>query len=199
MSRLVETIKIENGILQNISFHNERMIRSLFDIYNIKSVMLLEKLIIIPEDLKEGIFKCRVEYDRDIRKVEFLPYKIKIINSLKLVVDNSIDYAYKFLDRKRIEELASSCGQNEDILIIKNGMITDSSYANVIFREQSGDWVTPSSYLLPGTKRASLLRNGLINEEIITYKDLKKYSEVRLINAMMEIGDTNGIPITNLV
>ena len=199
MSRLVETIKIENGILQNISFHNERMIRSLFDIYNIKSVMLLEKLIIIPEDLKEGIFKCRVEYDRDIRKVEFLPYKIKIINSLKLVVDNSIDYAYKFLDRKRIEELASSCGQNEDILIIKNGMITDSSYANVIFREQSGDWVTPSSYLLPGTKRASLLRNSLINEEIITYKDLKKYSEVRLINAMMEIGDTNGIPITNLV
>ena len=199
MSRLVETIKIENGILQNISFHNERMIRSLFDIYNIKSVMLLEKLIIIPEDLKEGIFKCRVEYDRDIRKVEFLPYKIKIINSLKLVVDNSIEYAYKFIDRKRIEELASSCGQNEDILIIKNGMITDSSYANVIFREQSGDWVTPSSYLLPGTKRASLLRNGLINEEIITYKDLKKYSEVRLINAMMEIGDTNGIPITNLV
>lgn len=199
MSRLVETIKIENGILQNISFHNERMIRSLFDIYNIKSVMLLEKLIIIPEDLKEGIFKCRVEYDRDIRKVEFLPYKIKIINSLKLVVDNSIEYAYKFIDRKRIEELASSCGQNEDILIIKNGMITDSLYANVIFRERSGNWVTPSSYLLPGTKRASLLKRGIIHEEIITYKDLRKYSEVRLINAMLEIGDTNGIPITNLV
>jgi 4-amino-4-deoxychorismate lyase len=199
MSRLVETIKIENGILQNISFHNERMIRSLFDIYNIKSVMLLEKLIIIPEDLKEGIFKCRVEYDRDIRKVEFLPYKIKIINSLKLVVDNSIDYAYKFLDRKRIEELSSSCEQNEDILIIKNRMITDSSYANVIFREQSGDWVTPSSYLLPGTQRASLLKRGIIHEDIITYKDLRKYSEVRLINAMMGIKDTEGIPISNLI
>lgn len=199
MSRLVETIKIENGILQNISFHNERMIRSLFDIYNIKSVMLLEKLIIIPEDLKEGIFKCRIEYDRDIRKVEFLPYKIKIINSLKLVVDNSIEYAYKFIDRKRIEELSSSCAKNEDILIIKNGMITDSSYANVIFRDLYGNWVTPSSYLLPGTKRACLLKNGLINEEIITYKDLKKYTEIRLINAMKEIGDTNGIPITNLV
>jgi 4-amino-4-deoxychorismate lyase len=199
MSRLVETIKIENGILQNISFHNERMIRSLFHIYNIKSVMLLEKVIIIPEDLKEGIFKCRVEYDRDIRKVEFLPYKFKIINSLKLVVDNSIDYAYKFLDRKRIEELSSSCEQNEDILIIKNGMITDSSYANVVFRDLYGKWITPSSYLLPGTKRASLLKNGLIHEKIITLKDLGKYSEVRLINAMMGIKDTEGIPISNLI
>ncbi len=199
MSLLVETIRTEEGKLLNISFHNERMIRSLYDVFGLKTKIYLEKLITVPETAKKEIFKCRVEYDHEIHKVEFLPYKIKVIRSLKLVEDNTIEYAYKFTDRKRIEELTATRGEGDDILIIKNGMVTDTSYANVVFRDFNGNWVTPSTYLLPGTRRASLLHHDLITETIITYTDLNKYTEVKLINAMIGLDDTEGIPVGNII
>ena len=77
-------------------------------------------------------------------------------------------------------------------------MVTDSSYANVVFRDINGNWVTPLTYLLPGTRRASLLQRGLIKETIITYMDLNKYVEVKLINAMIGFEDTEGIPVANI-
>ncbi|MCX6320216.1 MAG: aminotransferase class IV [Bacteroidia bacterium] len=199
MSLLVETIKVENGSLLNISFHNERMIRSLYGVFGLRNEPDLEKIINVPEFACKGIYKCRVEYDHEIRKVEFLPYKIKVIRSLKLVEDNTIEYAYKFTDRKRIEELTATRGEGDDILIIKNGMVTDTSSANVVFRDFNGNWVTPSTYLLPGTRRASLLQKGMINETSITYRDLNKYTEVKLINAMTGLDDTEGIPVGNII
>ena len=199
MSRLVETIRTEEGKLLNADFHNERLIRSLYDVFGFKTQINLKKLITVPEAANKGIFKCRVEYGREIRKIEFLPYSIKPVRSLKLVEDNDIDYRYKFCNRSAIDKLMEGRGVCDDILIVKNGFITDSSYANVIFLDPSGDWITPSTFLLPGTRRASLLKNGLIKETLITYADLKKYSEVKLINAMLGIGDTEGIPVGNLL
>jgi 4-amino-4-deoxychorismate lyase len=199
MSRLVETIRAEEGKLLNISFHNERMIRSLYEVFGIKTKICLEKLITVPETVKNEIFKCRVEYDREIRKVEFLPYRIKVIRSLKLVEDNTIEYAYKFTDRRRIEKLNAMRSESDDILIIKNGMVTDSSYANVVFRDFNGNWVTPSTYLLPGTRRANLLKQGMIKEKSISYKDFLMYSEVKLINAMIGLDDTEGISVRNIM
>jgi len=199
MSRLVETIKSENGVLLNIAFHNERMRSSLNNLFGIKKLIALEKEILIPEECMNGTFKCRVEYEIMIEKIEFVPYKAKTIKSLKLISDNSIAYAYKFVDRKLFDKYISMCAEDEDILIIKNGMVTDSSYANVVFLDYSGKWVTPSSFLLPGIQRSSLLERGIIHEEMITCNDLKKYREVRLINAMLGIDDTVGIPIGNLI
>jgi 4-amino-4-deoxychorismate lyase len=199
MSRLVETIRAEEGKLLNISFHNERMIRSLYEVFGLKTNICLEKLITVPETVKNEIFKCRVEYDREIRKVEFLPYRIKVIRSLKLVEDNTIEYAYKFTDRRRIEKLNAMRSESDDILIIKNGMVTDSSYANVVFRDFNGNWVTPSTYLLPGTRRANLLKQGMIKEKSISYKDFLMYSEVKLINAMIGLDDTEGISVRNIM
>jgi 4-amino-4-deoxychorismate lyase len=198
MSRLVETIRAESGKLQNIIFHNERMIRSLYYVFGLKSSIDLEKLITIPETAKGGIFKCRVEYDREIRKIEFRIYKIKPVRSLKLIEDNNIDYSHKYTDRAEIEDLISKRDGCDDILIVKNGYITDSSYANLIFKNTSGKWVTPSTYLLPGTRRANLLQKGMITETKICYKDIINYSEVKLINAMIGIDDSDGIPINNI-
>jgi 4-amino-4-deoxychorismate lyase len=198
MSLLVESIRSENGKLLNISFHNERMISSLSAIFGLKKDFDLEKLITIPESAKYGVFKCRVEYDREVTKVEFTPYIIKVIRTLKIVEDNTIEYSHKFVDRKEIAELYSMRGNADDILIIKKGMVTDTSYSNVVFRDQKGNWVTPSTYLLPGTKRASLLNSGILKETSITYRDISKYTEMKLINAMIGIEDSEGIPVGNI-
>ncbi len=199
MSLLVETIRSENGKLLNISNHNERMIRSLFELYGLKTEADLEKIITVPSFASQGLFKCRVVYDDKSSEVEFVPYKIRKVNSLKVVFDNNIHYPYKYTDRSDIDKLTELKGDCDDILIIKNGMVTDSSYANVVFRDIRGNWVTPAAYLLPGTMRSSLLRQGLISEVNISYKDIEKYSEVRLINAMIGISDSEGIPVENII
>jgi 4-amino-4-deoxychorismate lyase len=199
MSLLVETIKVENGNLLNISFHNERMIRSLFGVFGLRSEPDLEKIINVLPFAGKGVYKCRVVYDDKTTKIEFLPYIIRSVRSLKLVMDDKISYPFKYIERDNIQILMEMRGNCDDILIIKNGMVTDSSYANVVFRDFNGKWVTPSTYLLPGTQRASLLQKGLINETSITYRDINKYTEVKLINAMIGLDDTEGIPVGSII
>jgi 4-amino-4-deoxychorismate lyase len=198
MSRLVESIRSEDGKLLNIDLHNERMIRSLREVFGLKTNISLEKFIKIPETANVGVFKCRVEYDREIHKIEFIPYTVKSTMSLKIIEDNNIEYYHKFADRNQIEKLFSKRETAADILIIKNGMVTDTSYSNVVFRDHDGNWITPATCLLPGTRRTQLLNCGIIKEAIIAYSDIKKYSELKLINAMMGLEDTEGLPIRNI-
>jgi 4-amino-4-deoxychorismate lyase len=199
MSLLVETIRIENGTILNKNFHNERMIRSLYGIYGLKKKPDLEKIIEVPESARQGIIKCRVIYDDKTARIEFLPYSFRPVRSLKIVFDENICYPYKYINRDRINKLMDMRGDCDDILIVKNGKVTDSSFANVIFMDTEGNWVTPSSFLLSGTRRASLLLRGLIKETNISYCDIAEYSELKLINAMLGIDDTEGIPVRNII
>lgn len=199
MCRLVETIRSEDGRLINLEFHNERMMRTLFELFGLKKDIDLAGIVSVPDSAIRGVFKCRVEYDKEIRKTEFIRYNLKPVRSLKVVEDNTIEYNYKFTDRRSIERLWKKRNECDDILIIKNGFITDSSYANVIFRDMSGVWYTPSTYLLPGTRRESLLRQGKIREANIGYHDLENYTELKLINAMLGMEDTEGIHVSNII
>jgi len=198
MSLLVETIRIEEGIAVNISFHNERMMKTMRDLFSISMQADLLNILEVPVNARKGIFRCRVEYDTEVRKIEFLPYNIKSVKTLKLVEDNNISYPYKYTDRKRIEELMERRGGCDDILIIRNKMITDTSYANVVFRDFNGKWFTPSSFLLSGTRRAFLLRSGLIGEVPIRVEELGHFSELKLINSMIGMDDMEAIPISKI-
>ena len=196
MSLLVETIKVDDGKLLNICYHNERMGRSLKDLFGIKGDVHLEKIIDVPQNALKGVYKCRVIYDEKNVEIEFIPYVLRPVRSLRLVNDDNISYSYKFTDRTKIERLMDQRGGSDDILIIKNGMVTDTSYSNVIFRDKIGNWVTPSTCLLKGTRRLNLLKNRIITETDIRVSDLKYYNEIRLINAMIGIGDSEKIQIT---
>jgi 4-amino-4-deoxychorismate lyase len=198
MSLLVESIKVADGKLLNISLHNERMIRTLYVIYGIRNNYRLEEQIVVPDTACTGIYKCRVLYDDRSFKIEFLPYSVRKIMSLKIVSGDEVCYPYKYTDRTKIDRLFEMRGDCDDIIIVKNDKVTDSSYANLVFRDNNGEWVTPATYLLPGTKRAFLLKNRMISEQEISLSDLKKYSEVKLINAMIDIEESVGISIENI-
>ncbi|MBK7713414.1 MAG: hypothetical protein IPJ37_22645 [Bacteroidales bacterium] len=43
------------------------------------------------------------------------------------------------------------------------------------------------------------MNSGIIKESSISFSDIKKYTEVKLINAMMDINETEGIPISNII
>ena len=198
MYQLVESIKIKEGVPFNLDYHNERYRRTQKELFGINSKINLEDVIDVPSYASCGIVKCRIEYDTAIKKVEYIPYIRQTISSVIPVLDNEIDYKYKYLDRTALTELKKVCGPNEDILIIKNGYVTDSSSANVIFRTITGDWVTPNTCLLRGTKRESLIRKGIITETEIKAVNIKEYTEIRFINAMIDIEDTRGIPVEKI-
>ncbi len=187
--QLLETIKIHNRQIKNIAWHNQRFNRTRFELFGIKEPLALENIIQIPDDLSNEVYKCRIIYSEEIEKVEFEKYTPKNINSLKVVEYNEIDYSYKYYKRDKINELFQQRGNCDDILIVKNGLVTDTSFANVVFWDWE-KWITPAQPLLAGTARARLLYSKEIFEAEIKADDIQKYTKARIINAMNELNDT---------
>lgn len=140
-----------------------------------------------PEEYQERT-KCRVEYDRTIRQVEYAAYQIRQISSLRLVDGGRVEYQYKSRDRKVLNRLFACRGTEDDVLIVRQGFLTDTSICNVALWNGT-QWVTPSRPLLAGTKRASLLDRGMIVTGKIREDDLQNYSRIRLFNAMIDFGE----------
>lgn len=69
--------------------------------------------------------------------------------------------------------LAAQKGDCDEIIIIKNGLVTGTSFTNIAIYKD-GKWITPKHPLLLGTKRAALLEKGIIQEADITVDDLMK-------------------------
>ena len=150
-----------------------------------------------PKELS-GLFKCRIIYSEQIEKVEFIPYSIPKINKLKMVFDDQISYTYKFLNRTSIEKLYNLKGNHDDVLIVKNGLITDTSYANIIFYNGT-EWLTPEKPLLKGTQRVALLEKEMIKTADIRPVDLIHFKKARLLNAMIRFEDKMDIMIRNII
>lgn len=195
---LFETIKCRDGILSNLEFHNERFNKTRKELFGIADEMNLKSWIKIPENCKTGLFRCRVVFANDIEKIEFLPHQIRNISSLKLVEDNLIDYHLKYANREALQNLFEKREDCDDILIVKNGCITDSFTANVIFSDGK-KWWTPDTPLLQGTQRARLIREKKISECRITVDDLQKFRIAGLINAMQDWDEMPRIEIKNIL
>jgi 4-amino-4-deoxychorismate lyase len=198
MSRFFETIQLLNGELKNLEFHQERFENTRSKALGLKSHPLLSDVIEVPDGLDQGLLKCRVSYAREIELIEYEPQLKREVNSLQLVYSDTIEYGYKYADRTELEKLFGQREECDDILIVKNNLITDSYYANVVFWNGES-WITPDRPLLPGTMRASLLSEGEIREGKITREDLDKYQRVKLINAMNELQVAPEIPIDSIL
>ena len=197
MFQLLETIKCLDGKLFNLECHQERFETAIKENFGISSKINLSGAITVPEFAQKGLFRCRVIYSSEIEKVEFIPYQHREVKSLKLVEDNEIDYHFKFVDRSRINFLFEKRGDCDDIIIVKNGYITDSTFANVVFFDGE-TWFTPDTPLLKGTQRAKLLKENIITETLIKPGDLYKYKKVGLINALNNLEDMPVVETINI-
>ncbi len=198
MCRLLETIKIKDGVMQNVFLHNQRMNNSRLMLFGKDNFINLEEEIDLEDDDFEGIFKCRVLYSNAIEIIEILPYQIKKINSLKMVFDDSISYAHKFEDRKDISNLYLKKENCDDVLIIKDGFVTDTSYCNIVF-DTGTKLITPSTPLLKGVKRQQLLNEKIIEEQEIKHTDIKLFNKAFLINSMFDLDDKMEIAVKNII
>jgi len=201
MYRLLESIRCENGELQNLPYHQARMNASVEALSGkANSIMLGE--IKVPEHCRQGLFKCRVIYGKTLESVEFLPYQRRVINTLKVVdaneAGNEIDYSCKFADRAIFHRLLEKSANCDDVLIVKNGLLTDTSYTNILFFD-GRLWLTPALPLLQGTQRAKLLAEEKIVTAAIRPADIAHFQKARLINAMMRFEDEIDIDIGKIL
>lgn len=187
MCQLLETIKCENGQLANLPFHQARFDHAREVCFGVCKPIELAKSIIVPPNCQTGIFRCRIVYSRNIETVEFIAHHPRKVNSLKLIVCDNIEYAFKFADRQKLQSLFAERGNCDDIVIVKNGRLTDSFTANTIFSDGQ-KWWAPNSPLLNGTQRAHLLSQGQISETEIRVADLPRFEKIGLINAMWDLG-----------
>lgn len=197
MYQLLETIKCTEGRLENLEFHQARFSLARKLKFNTNDEILLEQLIQIPDFAKTGLFRCRVIYGRQIERIEFIQHTYRSITSLKLIEDNNIDYHFKYTDRKKLELLFEKRGNCDDIIIVKNGLLTDSFAANLVFFDGE-KWLTPDTPLLPGTQRARLLQTGKISATRITPIDLSGFQKAGLINAMNTLNNMPTIGIEKI-
>ena len=188
MSPLVESLKLKEGVIQNLGYHQNRLNRSMAELFPVADAIDLSRSISIPEQCKVGIFKIRVVYDSVIEVIEIEPYQFRSIESLKVVHHPDIDYHLKYTDRQILNELFAQRGDCDDIIIVKNGLVTDSFAANLLFFDGQR-WVTSSTPLLKGTKRQLLLDQGIIVEAKIRMEDILTYHKVGLINAMIDFDE----------
>ncbi len=197
MFPLLESIYLNDGVFRNLSYHEERMKESTRDLFKREIRSDLTTLLTGMKIPSKGLYKTRVIYDTEIQKIEFVPYIISPVRSLRLVHSNTITYDHKLQDRSSLHQLYEQREDADDILIVKNGFITDTFYANVIFKKDDA-WHTPKHYLLKGTMRQYLLDEGKIVEADITVDNYNYYQSTKLINAMLGM-DGNEISIESIL
>ncbi|MCQ2200422.1 MAG: aminotransferase class IV [Paludibacteraceae bacterium] len=152
----------------------------------------------IPKDAEKGKYKCRIVYGKDIESVEFSPYEAKIRQSVAIATDDNIDYTYKSTNRDALRNLVAKSGA-DDVIIIRNGKVTDASYCNLVFENDKGELFTPKDALLKGTCRQRLIDKGIVKECEIRREDIFSYRFVYFINAMMDLDECQKIEVKQII
>lgn len=192
MSKFIESIAVIEGEIRNFAAHQKRMFATLFALYGENFCLDLEE--IFPEIPSQGKYKCRVVYDQNILDIQLIEYEIRTMNSFRLVENDALDYRWKFEDRRIFDEMKNAVDQDE-IIIVQEGQVTDTSFSNLVFFDGK-NWITPTTYLLNGTMRQSLLAQHRIIEQPIGMCDLRNFQSFKLINAMMDLDESPNLPIT---
>ncbi|MEN8203273.1 MAG: aminotransferase class IV family protein [Bacteroidota bacterium] len=198
MSPYIETIRLQDGVLRNLGYHQDRLERTRSRELGLSTHPRLKEIIQVPDGLERGLFKCRILYGQKVERIEYEPHFRRRVSSLKVVHCDKILYTYKSSDRSKLEELFAKRGRSDDILIVKEGSLSDSYYANTAFWDGRA-WFTPDTPLLAGTMRAFLMDQGLLREARITLDDLGKYQKIRLINALNDLTEGPEISMDRVI
>ena len=180
MSLFFETIRVQDGHIFHLDFHQKRLDTTISRIFGQKSDINLMEHIKPPSDKK--LYRCKVIYDTKVRKVDFYPYQPKTFKEITLV-DATISYRYKSTDRSAFDHLKEGI-QSDDILIVKEGLLTDTSIANIALYDGLS-WYTPQKPLLEGTYRAFMLKEKGLKIKNLGKKELQSCVKFAIMNAMI--------------
>jgi para-aminobenzoate synthetase/4-amino-4-deoxychorismate lyase len=194
--RLIETILYEReGGLFLLTEHLERLKRSAaYFGFSFDGSEIVKKIDRVVKGIDRPRVKIRVllgpDGEIEVRGTELSPLgpgttrKVKIYR--KPVDREDIFRYHKTTVRDLFDNARKDHPEVDDLVFInREGEVTETSIANIVV-EKDGRYVTPpvSSGLLPGTFREKLIRDGAIEEKVLTKEDLAGADKVYLINSV---------------
>ena len=192
-----ETIRYVNGVLENVSYHQARINRTVSALGG-KTYIQLDKIQLVHDFEKDIVYKIKCLYNLEgAYHIEKAVYHKKTIQTVSIHQAALEEYQYKYTNRNWLNEALKNAGTDE-MIILQNNMIKDGNYANLVFFNGS-EWHTPLYPLLLGTHRARLIDQNKIIEKDITISDLSSYTKLKFINAMMLWEESPEIEIGHLV
>ena len=175
-----ETLKVTKGEIQNLTYHNKRLNETIKSNFGFDAKIDLQ-MHIQQEDL--ALERCKVIYSECIDSIQFFPLIPRTFHSFKFI-KTDITYNFKNVDREDIISLQEKKGTCDDIIMIKEGFVTDTSIANIVIYD-GNQWITPKKPLLKGTFRAMMLEKQLLLEKDVKIKDIKNAQGFALMNALL--------------
>jgi 4-amino-4-deoxychorismate lyase len=192
-----ETIRYKNGILENVSYHQARINRTLRALGG-NTPIQLDKIQLVQDFEKDIVYKIKCLYNLEgALHIEKEIYNKKIIKNVSIHLAAQEEYQFKYTDRTWLNEALKKRGTDE-IIIVQNNIIKDGNYANLVLFNGI-EWHTPKNPLLLGTQRTRLIDENKIIEKVITLSDLANYTTLKYINAMMLWEESPEIEIGQIV
>jgi len=172
-----ETIKCLDYEIFNLDYHQKRISQTVGVNFNLREY-------IYPPNKK--LLKCKVVYSQnEIISIAYDEYKKREIKSFKLIYCNNLNYNKKSIYRLDIDNLFEKKETCDEIIIVNNDFISDTSIANIAIY-YNDEWITPKKYLLRGTTLSRYVHSGLIKQKDITVRMLKNSKKIALLNAMID-------------
>ena len=197
MSQFIESIKIEDQKIFLAELHQKR-VNDTFSHFGKEGSIDVAKIFKNLDIDENGLYKLRIIYDLNKNfRTQLIPYAISEIDDFQLVENNNYDYSFKFEDRKEFEKMKMKA-KTEEIIVVKNNHITDTSFSNLLFLKGK-NWFTPTTFLLNGVQRQHLLKTKKIKETEITLNNIKEFSHFQIINSLNDFDDMFIYPIEKIV
>ena len=198
MFPLFESIKIENGKIFLTESHQKRINKTFDKFYKKENPWELKQIFSKINVPQNGLYKMKFNYSEKKYKIEFKKYLLKKIVKIKCYEINDFTYSFKFSDRRKIEYFYTKKLDCQDILMIKNGYLTDTSYCNIILFD-GFSWFTPEKPLLEGVQREKLLESKMISKTKIKLNEINDFKQFKLINAMIKFEDYLPQNVSNII
>ncbi len=180
---LFETIKIENGNIYNLAYHQARVEFAFRNYY--KKLAPFHLASFLHELPKQGLFRAKIVYNqKGVCSVSYYPYQKKAIQKVLLVENSAFEYRFKYLNRAFFDYLYKNFDADE-FIITRHGFIKEFSIGNIALKSVNR-YYTPRDPFLLGTSLKRHLFNKKVTFKKIHYKDLPKYSTIALLNAMVD-------------
>jgi 4-amino-4-deoxychorismate lyase len=175
-----ETIKCDDFEVLNLDYHCKRIASTIAININLQDY-------IYPPSSK--LLKCKVIYnDEGIVDVQYTEYKKREIKTFKIIRDDTIAYSKKSTNRSYINSIFERRDNCDEVIIVKNGIVQDTSIANIAILFE-GTWITSKSCLLRGTTRDRYLNDNFLIEKDISLEMLRNAKKIALMNAMIDFDE----------